>query len=368
MRRRTALTLLAQTPLLLAGCSSSDDETATPTDEPTETPTETATETPTETETPTQTPEPEFDASTSAPIGGVQGEPVPIDVTVTNTGDGSGEFEATVSSDGSELSSGSVEIAADATETLTFEPTFSTTGKVDVEVAGTPMSLEIFEHPLEFVHAAMQAVDTLVIDEELRERGRIDLGEGPTDWQKDTAATIEKNFEAETFHKKSEDDLVYGTTPLEETIEQWVVDGVFYEKQTKHTEGVVEYNKRFSEKPNVSTVLDIHGTPTEGFLSFPHTAEEYVFVFDPSTTQEATALAERTIGPGGFLPAENATDARLELRYDRGTGRATTVESELTLEGGDVFPELDRSTSQEYGSYGDAVEVSVPDEVKSNAN
>jgi len=155
---------------------------------------------------------------------------------------------------------------------------------------------------------------------------------------------------------------------LEETVEQWVADGVLYEKKTKHTEGVVEFNKEFTEKPELKTALDIHGTDTETFMRTAHTDTEYVFIFEPGTSDEATALLSRIIAPGGILPAEAATDGYLETRYDRQTGLATTVTLEMTLDGGEVFPELERTVEEDFVAYDESVSVTVPDDVKENAN
>jgi hypothetical protein len=355
--------MLVPSTVVLAGCSSSD-ETDTPgaqgpgTDPPTETPTPTAS--------PTPTPTPEFETTVFFPVGGVVGEPVPIEVTVTNAGEGAGEYEARLTHDGSELASETASVDPGESVTITLEHTFSSEATYDVAAAGEEATLSIFEHGLRFVHEAMTNADTLVVERTVTERGMIDIGEGPTNWAKDSTATVEKNYEAETLYEKSEDDLVYGSTDLKETVEKWVVDGVLYEKKTKHTEGSVEYDRRITDRPRAWSALSVHGTDTEAFLGREHTDEEYVFVFDPSTSEEVTALTSRTIGEGGFFPAETATDARLELRYDRGTGRATTVDSELTLEGADVFPELDRSYTDTYGAYGDPVEVTVPDDVEEN--
>lgn len=76
----------------------------------------------------------------------------------------------------------------------------------------------------------------------------------------------------------------------------------------------------------------------------------------------------RVIGQGGFLPAERATEAYLEMRYDRRTGRATTTESAFTIEGSDVFPLLEQTVTEEYVAYADPVDVQVPEDVKDNAN
>lgn len=365
MRRRVLLASLIQASVALAGCSSTEED-ADPTPGATDTETETPTVSPTPTETPTPTPSPEFDVSVGVPVGGVEDEPVPIDVTVTNDGAGAGEYEATLTHDGTDLASETASVEPDGSTTVTIEHAFDETGEYEVTVAGVDATLAIFEHELEFVHAAMKDVDTHVIERSVSEHGLVDIGEGATDWEKDSTVTVETDFVEETRYERSEDALVYGSTDLDETIETWIVDGVLYEKHTKHTEGVVEYDKRFTEEPAAWSALDIHGFDTEGFLGFEHTDDEYVFVFDPSTPEEATALAARTVGEGGLLPAETATDARLELRYDRGTGRATTVDSELTLEGADVFPELERTATEEYGAYGDPVDVTVPDDVAAN--
>lgn len=355
MRRRTVLAVLPQAALVLAGCSSSDGN-GDPTEAPTDTPT------------PTPTPDYDFDTSVTFPYGGVMNDPVQIPVTVTNSGQDAGDFEATLTSDGDDLTSETVRVAAGQSTTVTLEYAFNRPGAFDVSVAGSEATIVIFEHSLAFIHAAMDNVDTLRLEREVQETGVIDLGEGPTDWEQTSTVTVEKNFEAATLYSKREDDIVYGSESYERTIEEWATDGVVYEKRTNHTEEEVEYIQYNSGRPLTTTALDIHGTDTEGFLSFQDTDDEYVFVFDPETAEEATALAARTIHSGRLQPAEAATAARMELRYDRMTGRATTYELTVTLEDAESFPELERSSTDEYVAYGDPVEVTVPDEVRENAS
>lgn len=363
MRRRTALALLSQSAFVLAGCSSSDEN-----GDPTETETTTATDTPTETPTKTPTPDYDFDTSVAFPPGGVMNDPVQIEVTVTNSGQDAGEFEATLNHDGDDLTSETVRVAPGETATVVLEHAFDRPGEFDVAVAGSEATLVIFEHSLGFVHAAMDAVDTLRIERQISETGVIDLGEGPTDWEQTSTGTVEKNFDGDALYSKREDDIVYGSESIERTTEEWAVDGVVYEKTTNHTDEEVEYIQYSSDRPLTTTALDIHGTDTEGFLSFQDTDDEYVFVFEPETAEEATALAARTIQPGGLRPADAATAARMELRNDRVTGRATTYELDVTLDGAESFPELERSSTDEYVAYGEPIEVSVPDEVRENAS
>lgn len=360
MRRRPLLAILPQAALVLAGCSSSGENgtpTATETDTPTATPTAT----------PTPTPDYEFETSVSFPLGGVMNDPVQIEVSVTNSGPDAGEFEATLTHDGDDLTSEAVRVGPGEASTVTLQHSFPRAGEFDVAVAGAEATLVIFEHSLGFVHAAMDAVDTLRIERTVHETGVIDLDEGPTEWEQTSTVTVEKNFDEGTLYSKREDDIVYGSEPIERTIEEWATDGVVYEKHTNHTEETVDYVKYSSDRPLTTTALDIHGTDTEPFLSVQETDEEYVFVFEPETAEAATALAARTLQPGGPRPAEAATAARMELRYDRVTGRATTYESDVTLEDAETFPELERSSTDEYVAYGEPVEVSVPDEVRENA-
>lgn len=363
MRRRTALALLSQSAFVLAGCSSPDEN-----GDPTETESTTATDTPTETPTKTPTPNYDFDTSVAFPPGGVMDDPVQIEVTVSNSGQDAGEFEATLTHDGEDLTSESVRVASGESATVMLEHAFDRPGEFDVAVAGAEATLIIFEHSLGFVHAAMDAVETLRLERQVSETGVIDLGEGPKDWEQTSTVTVEKNFDAGTLYSKREDDIVYGSESIERTIEEWAADGIVYEKTTNHTEGDVEIIQYSSERPLTTTALDIHGTDTEGFLSFEDTDDEYVFVFEPETTEEATALAARTIQPGGLRPAEAATAARMELRYDRVTGQATIYDLDVTLDGAESFPELERSSTDEYVAYGDPVEISVPQEVRENAS
>lgn len=352
MRRRTLLALLPQSAVLLAGCSASEGDGD---------PTETATRT----ETPT--PDTDFDASVAFPRGGVAGDPVRIEVTVSNSGGDAGDYVATLTRDGTDLTSGSARVGPGGSATITLEHAFESAGEYDVAVAGAEATLVIFEHSLAFVHAAMGDVDTLRIEQTVSETGQIDLGEGPTPWELTATGTVGKNFEAETLYTRREDDVVYGSEQIARTIEEWAADGTVYVRRTNHTEESVEYHQYPSERPLTTTALDIHGTDTEAFLSVEDTDDEYVFVFDPATAEEATALASRTIQPGGLRPAEAATEARLELRYDRRTGRAGTYESDLQLTGAESFPELERSVTDEYVAYGEPVDVSVPDDVRENA-
>lgn len=349
----------------LAGCSGqgtdedgSDDTTTQP-----------ATDTPTpgDTPTPTSTPEPSFTSSVTWPPGGVKGQPMEFTIDVENTGDVVGDFDATLTAVDDELEQETVTVEPGerATITLTHVPGMS--GTFDASVAGESTTLTVYDNELAFVHEMMAAVETIRIEKEISESGMIDLGEGPTNWAKDASTIVEKNFEADTFYKTEEADLTVADTELAETTEVWVVDGVRYEKKVKHTEGTTEFNKSISEKPHSGTVLDIHGVPTEEFLSFEHTSDEYVFVFDPQTSDEATALMNRVIGSGGFMPAEQATDASLEMRYDKRSGRATGYETEFTLEGADTFPELERTVTDDIVAYDEPVAVEVPDDVKNNA-
>lgn len=343
----------------VAGCSGQDGADATTAD-----PGEATTE---PTPTPTPGPQPEFSSSVTWPIAGVGGQPMAVTVDVENTGEGAGEFEATLALSGEEVDRAAVSVDPGETATVTLSHTPASGGIVEVSVAGETETLTVHDNELTFVHKRMNAVETIRVEKDVAERGEIDHGQGAMTWEEDASETIEKNFAAETQYRQIEADVTEGDAAYEVTTDQWVVDGVEYERLRNHTDDTTEYAKRPNDAPHQGTVLDVHGTTTESFLSFEHTDDEYVFVFDPGTVDGAKALADRMVGVGGEKPAEQATDAFLELRYDRTTGRATTAESELTLDGAETYPHLEQTVSRDYVAYGESVDVEVPEEVETNA-
>lgn len=294
----------------------------------------------------------------------ITGEEVAVEVTVENTGSEEGTHEAKLQADGETVTSESVTVAEGATETVTLTHTFDETGEHDLAVGDDQRTLTVYESPTDLFLGADFDQGTRV-SEELTNGSGVFVQDGSEyDVTIEESATIRTNYDEETKYTVTE-----GTTEVlgqtnEETTEEWIVDGTRYAKIEDQDDGTVEYEQGPSDEfENDSEFSD---EVARQYLTVEKTDGEYVFTIDPQTSGEATEFWAASSDEED-ISAESITALTMEFRLDAELYRPTSTSIDLRLENFEQFSTLDMTITEEIVSYGEPVEVEVPEEVRENA-
>lgn len=101
------------------------------------------------------------------------------------------------------------------------------------------------------------------------------------------------------------------------------------------------------------------------YLTVDRTEEAYVFRIDPQTSAEATELWA-AVSDDEEIPADTITNLTIEYRLDTQLYRPAGISMHLRFEECDSFKTLDMTVAEDVVSYGEPVEVDVPEEVREN--
>ena len=306
----------------------------------------------------------EFSQEVQFSWAGITGEEVTVEVTVENTGSEEGTHEATLQADGETVTSESVTVAEGGRETVTLTHTFDEAGEYDLSVGADERKLTVYESPIELFLEADFDQGTRV-SEELTNGSGIFVQDG-SEYQVtiEESATIRTNYDEETQYTVTE-----GTTEVlgqtnEETTEEWIVDGTRYAKIEDQDDGTVEYEREPSDEfENDSEFSD---EVARQYLTVDQRDGEYVFTVDPQASGDATEFWA-ALSDEEEISAESLTGLTMEFRLDTEFYRPTSTTLDLQLENFEQFSTFDMTITEEVVSYGEPVEVVVPEEVRENA-
>jgi len=300
------------------------------------------------------------------PNGGVAGEESVVEVAVTNEGDAETAYNATLTVDGETVASESVTVGAGEATTVTLTHTFEETGEYDLSVANESTAITVYETPVEFASATQDQVDTVRLEQTATIDGTVVSNGARQSYREDSTATIQRNYTAETEYTDEVRNISLAGRTTQLDSEEWVVDGTSYTREVDNADGETTYEREPSEAfTDDETELD--DEELEPYRRTDHTDEEYVFIVEAESTTDASRLADVLNQDGESFPLGDLTSIYVEYRIDRQTGRQTSNTFEVRAEDGQTFSYVELTISTEAVSFGDPVDVSVPDQVRSQA-
>lgn len=308
----------------------------------------------------------QFTESVEFAAVGVAGEPVEVQVQAENIGNSTANYVATLRVDGENATTESVMLDTRERTTVTLATTIDDAGEYNLTVAGQEQAITIHESALDLLRDIERDPSATSIVEEETEGGGVAEIEGQEyDFSLEATATERTNYTAETQYTiENSTSTIMGQTS-EETTEEWVVNGTLYEKTTDQTSGDVAYISEPSDEFEDDT--DFSDDNLQKFLSMEHRDGEYEFTLSASSSSEAAQLWAALGVEDAEIPPERVQGVTMEFRVDPMTGRQTSTEIEVLITNFDIFTNLDMTIQREVVAVNEPVVVSVPDDVRENA-
>lgn len=309
----------------------------------------------------------EFSESVEFAWASVAGDEVHVNVAVENTGDSAGEYEATLEVDGEAVATESVDLEPGETATLTLAQAFEDPGEYDLAVADEERTIQVYDSPATLFYEVDFDVGTRIIEENTTFEAELTDAEGVVTFSGEESTTIQKNFTAETQYERTESTNQFDETTWEETSEAWIVNGTEYTKSTDHSTNETFYTKAPSDE-FTEDGPDFDTDAVSQFLTNAHTDDEYVYIYDVQDSADAQTIIEALNREGTEeIPPDAVAAVSLEFRVEKGLARPSYFRMDLSFEPFEGYESLEISIKQEIVSYGDQIEVEVPDEVRENA-
>lgn len=307
--------------------------------------------------------ETEFDQDVTFPWAGVSGDSVTVEVTVENTGDNEGEHEATLSVDGETVTSESTTLAAGSTETLALTHNFEEAGEYTLSVGDSETTITVHESPEDLIVNTNFERGTRVSEEKTTAEGVAVRNGTEFDVRINETATVRTNYEEQTQYTKTNGTTEVFIFTTNETEEEWIVGGTAYRKTVAEDEETPEYESEQSDEFEDDEISD----PTVlQYLEVTQTDGDYFLRFDPQGSEGASDLWG-AFGDDNEISPDSVTDLTMEYRIDGDLYRPAGITFEVTIQNDTAFKTLDMTLEQEVVSYGEPVEVEVPEEVRENA-
>lgn len=309
----------------------------------------------------------EFSETVEFAWAGVAGDDVHVIVVVENTGDNTGEYEATLEADGEAVTTDSVDLESGETATLTLAHTFEEPGEYDLAVADEERTIQVYDSPETLFYETDFDVGTRIIAENATLEAELNRSGDVVSYSVEENTTIHKNFTAETQYEETESTNQFEDTTWEESSSVWIVNGTEYTKTTDPSINETTYTKEPSDEFTEGGP-DYAADSVSQYLTTDHTADEYVYIYDVQDSADARTVIEALSQEEmEEIPPDAVSAMYLEFRVERALARPSSIRMDLSLEQFESFGSLEISIEQEVVSFGDAVDVEVPEEVRENA-
>lgn len=291
-----------------------------------------------------------------------------VSTTVTNEGDGEGEHTVELAVEGETVDSRTVTVDADSEETVTLSHQFDEAGEYTVTVGDREETVSAIEDPLPGATNKLSTAESFETEEERM----MDLelsGEMSGNLVLNSEGTGQYNLAEQTGITEYQNDIDFAGISFQQEETVWFEEGTEYTRERQ--QGETEYEQEQSTFDDFTPSYDFPPAAA-GVSNVTVTDDEVRYT---STLADLQSLQEQLgDGDSGFgaeLDSENIESLSVEVVVDRET--ETVSEVAWTMRVSDL--EIDRTTtgsgtitlSAEFVSFNDPVSVTVPEEVKNNA-